>query len=162
MNPTIEIRPIKKKDNQEIAEVIRTVLIALNAPLTGTAYADPTLETLFETYKHPNACYYVIEKNGKIVGGAGIMQLEDADPLICELQKMYFSPSVRGIGMGAKMMELCLKFAKSAGFKKCYLETLPQMKEAQRLYKKVGFNYIENRIGTTGHYSCNVWMLKDL
>ncbi|PCI36033.1 MAG: GNAT family N-acetyltransferase [Flavobacteriaceae bacterium] len=162
MNPIIEICPIKKKDNKKIAAVIRAVLIEFNAPLEGTAYADPHLDELFETYERSRSIYYVIKKNGELVGGAGIMQLEATDKNICELQKMYFSPSVRGIGMGAKMMDLCLKFAKETGFGQCYLETLPYMKEAQLLYKKSGFNYIDNRIGKTGHYSCDVWMLKDL
>jgi len=162
MTPTIQIRPIEKKDNKKLASVIRAVLVEFNAPLEGTAYADPHLERLFETYDRPKSTYFIIEKNGEIVGGAGIMQLENTDKNICELQKMYFSPSVRGIGMGANMMEKCLSFAKNNGFEQCYLETLPYMKEAQVLYKKTGFNYIEKPIGNTGHFSCDVWMLKDL
>lgn len=162
MNPTIEIRPILKGDNKKIAAVIRAVLIEFNAPLEGTAYEDPYLDQLFETYNRTKSTYFIIEKEGEIVGGAGIMQLENSTENICELQKMYFSPSVRAIGMGSKMMNLCLKFAKDAGFDQCYLETLPYMKEAQLLYKRAGFEYIENRIGNTGHYSCDVWMLKNL
>lgn len=162
MNPIIEIRPIEKKDNKKIAAVIRAVLIEFKAPLEGTAYADPHLDYLYETYKNDKSIYYIIEKDGEIVGGAGIMALEDNHQNICELQKMYFSSAVRGIGMGAIMMGKCLIFAKKNGFNQCYLETLPYMTAAQVLYKKSGFNYIDNRIGNTGHFSCDVWMLKDL
>ena len=42
------IRPIEKKDNAQIAQTIRTVLIELNVPKVGTAYADPHLDYLFE------------------------------------------------------------------------------------------------------------------
>jgi putative acetyltransferase len=75
---------------------------------------------------------------------------------------MYFLPEARGKGLGAKMIEKCLTKAKSFGFEQCYLETMPYMKAAQKLYKKNGFSDIEGPIGNTGHYSCNVWMIKKL
>ena len=59
-------------------------------------------------------------------------------------------------------MDLCLQQAKSLGFEKCYLETLPYMEDARKLYAKVGFKSLNSRMGDTGHYSCNLWMLKDL
>jgi len=60
------------------------------------------------------------------------------------------------------MMEVCLASAKNFGFAKCYLETMPFMLDAQKLYKKVGFENIAAPMGSTGHVSCPVWMLKDL
>jgi putative acetyltransferase len=36
------------------------------------------------------------------------------------------------------------------------------MNAAQALYKKNGFISLDKPVGNTGHYSCNVWMLKDL
>jgi len=59
-------------------------------------------------------------------------------------------------------MKKCLTFAKNAGFEQCYLETLPYMKDARKLYKKVGFKSLEKPLGNTGHYSCTEWMIKDL
>lgn len=69
-------------------------------------------------------------------------------------------PEARGKGLGTKMMNACLEFAKSAGFESCYLETMPYMDDARKLYKKVGFEFLEKPLGNTGHYSCTVWMLK--
>ncbi|WP_309640159.1 GNAT family N-acetyltransferase [Flavobacterium sp.] len=159
---TIVIRPIQKQDNAQIAAVIRKVLIELNVPKVGTAYADPQLDSMFETYDHPRAIYYVIENNGIIVGGCGVSQLENESESICELQKMYFLPEVRGLGLGVQMIQKCLQSAQEFGFKKCYLETMPYMEAAQQLYKKVGFDYICAPMGNTGHVSCPVWMLKEL
>ena len=48
------------------------------------------------------------------------------------------------------------------GFEKCYLETMPFMHAAQKLYLKSGFEYICASMGSTGHTSCPVWMLKEL
>ncbi|MDV7188522.1 GNAT family N-acetyltransferase [Lutibacter sp. TH_r2] len=156
------IREIQPKDNTKIAKAIREVLIEFGVPKVGTAYADKILDTLFEAYNTKNAIYYIIEKNNEIYGGAGIKKLDNFDGAICELQKMYFKTEARGIGLGSKMMHICLEKGKQFGFKQCYLETLPYMKGARKLYRKTGFKDLDAPMGDTGHYSCNLWMLKNL
>lgn len=156
------IRKIEKRDNQEVAQLIRAVFDELNIPKVGTAYADPYLDLMFEEYSKPRSAYFVVEINGQVAGVAGVAQLENETENICELQKMYFLPTTRGLGLGTKMMDTCLQSAKGFGFEKCYLETMPFMLDAQKLYRKVGFKYIDAPMGSTGHTSCPVWMLKDL
>ncbi len=156
------IRKIEKKDNQSVAQLIRAVFDELNIPKVGTAYADPYLDLMFEEYSKPKSAYFVVESEGKIVGGAGVAPLENETEAICELQKMYFLPETRGLGIGGQIMDKCLQIAKDFGFKKCYLETMPFMHDAQKLYKKVGFESICSPMGSTGHTSCPVWMLKEL
>lgn len=156
------IRKIKKEDNQAVAQLIRAVFDEMNIPKVGTAYADSYLDFMFEEYSKPKSVYYVVENNGKIVGGAGIAPLENEVETICELQKMYFLPETRGLGIGSQMMEKCLQSAKDFGFEKCYLETMPFMHDAQKLYKKSGFEYISAPMGNTCHTSCPVWMIKIL
>jgi putative acetyltransferase len=158
----MQIREIKKEDNAPIAKVIRDVFIELEAPKVGTAYADPILDTLFEVYQRPNSKYFVVEKEGKVLGGGGIGPLENGPVEVCELQKMYFSPEIRGLGLAEQIILKCLSFAKAEGFKKCYLETLPFMKAAQKVYVRVGFTYLSGPMGGTGHTSCDVWMIKEL
>lgn len=158
----MDIRKIEQKDNPAVAKIVRTVMIELGAPKVGTAYADPNLDTMFETYQKANAVYFVIENDGRIIGGAGIQKLDNGEDTICELQKMYFMPEARGLGVGSKMIALCLQQAKEFGFKKCYLETMPFMIDAQKLYKKSGFYNINGPMGNTGHTYCSVWMMKDL
>jgi len=157
----MSIREIQPNDNPQIAEVIRKVLIELEVPKVGTAYADPQLDEMFETYNVPNAAYFVVEQNERILGGAGIGPLEN-EPETCELQKMYFLPEIRGLKLGEAMIQKCLQFAKDSGYKKCYLETMPNMKAAQKLYKKSGFEYLCEPIGNTGHTSCPVWMIRSM
>jgi len=156
------IREIQPEDNPKIAKAVRAILIEYGVPKVGTAYADKILDTLFDAYDIESAIYFVVEKNGEIYGGAGIKQLDNYKGNVCELQKMYFLPEARGIGLGKKMMDICLQKATSFGFEKCYLETLPYMEEARKLYRKVGFKDLDAPMGDTGHYSCNLWMLKDL
>ena len=157
-----KIREIQPEDNSKIAKAIREVLIEFGVPKVGTAYADKILDTLSEAYTDNNCIYYVIEKGNEIYGGAGIKKLDNFEGNVCELQKMYFKPEARSIGLGSKMMNLCLDKAKEFGFKQCYLETLPYMEDARKLYRKVGFADLDAPMGDTGHYSCNLWMLKDL
>ena len=159
---SITIREIQKKDNPAIAAIVRNVLMELGAPKVGTAYADPYLDTLFEVYAIPKAIYFVLENNGKIIGGAGVKQLDNSDENICELQKMYLLPEGRGLGLGKLLIDNCLEKATEFGFESCYIETMTYMEAAQKLYRKSGFEYLEQQIGNTGHNSCEVWMLKKL
>ncbi|MCO6174028.1 GNAT family N-acetyltransferase [Flavobacterium sp. NRK F10] len=156
------IRKIEWKDNAQIAKVIRDIFDELDAPKTGTAYADPILDTLYEVYQKPRSVYYVVEKDGQVLGGGGIAPLENASEEYCELQKMYFASEIRGLGLAQEIIEKGLVFAKEQGFEKCYLETLPFMKAAQKLYHRVGFQYLDQPLGCTGHNSCDVWMIKEL
>jgi putative acetyltransferase len=159
---TIVIREIQYRDDAEIAKAIRSVLIEMGVPKVGTAYEDKSLDCMTETYNKPRKIYFVVAKGESIIGGAGISPLDNFEDNVCELQKMYFMPEARGKGLGAKMMQRCLEFAKKVGFDQCYLETMPYMDDARKLYRKVGFEYIDKPMGDTGHYSCTVWMLKDL
>lgn len=156
------IREIKPQDNLEIAQVIRAVFDELNVPKVGTAYEDKATDKMFENFQKEKSAYFVVEHKNKIVGGAGIAQLDNFTGNICELQKMYFSPITRGKGIGQKLISRCLEKAKEFGFENCYLETMPYMHAAKALYAKNGFENIDKPMGNTGHYSCNVWMLKKL
>jgi putative acetyltransferase len=156
------IREIQQKDNESIAKVIRTIFHELDAPKVGTAYADPILDALYEVYQAPRSVYYVVELEGKVVGGCGVAPLENAEVSVCELQKMYFAPEIRGFGYAEKIIKKCLEFAKTQGFEICYLETLSFMTAAQKLYKRMGFEHIEGPMGSTGHSSCEVWMTKNI
>ncbi len=159
---SIAIREIQPKDSMPIAFLIQSVLEEFDAPKTGTAYADPELSSLYEAFKNPGFVYFVLERDAEIVGGAGIAPLQKGESGICELQKMYLSPSVRGLGFGNMLIGKCLELAKEMKYSKCYLETLPNMLQATQLYRKWGFEALPGPLGTTNHTACSVWMIKDL
>ena len=156
----MRIRLINKMDNKKIAATIRKVIIEMGAPKIGTAYEDEELEALFEAYQKDRFIYFVLEHGNEILGGAGIAPLKNDNPSICELQKMYFLQKARGKGFGKKMIQKCIEFAIASDFKQCYIETMPNMQDAQKLYIKTGFEYIDHSMGNTGHSSCTIWMLK--
>lgn len=156
------IREIKPEDNEQVKTLVQSVLVEMGVPKVGTAYEDACLNDMHAEYNAINKEYFVVDDGGKIVGAAGIAPLANFEGSICELQKMYFLPEVRGKGVGAEMMKKCLEFAKATGYEKCYIETMPYMKQAQKLYLRSGFESLEGPLGDTGHYNCSVWMIKDL
>ena len=156
------IRKIKPEDNEQVKNVIRTVLVEMGVPKVGTAYEDASLEDMHATYDEPGMAYFVVEEKKKIIGCAGIAPLQGGNSEICELQKMYFLPEARGRGVGTEMMNTCLNYARSEGFEQCYLETMPYMHNAQKLYGRSGFKPLDKPMGDTGHYNCSVWMIRDL
>lgn len=161
MEPLL-IRPIHKTDNARIAACIRTILEELGVPRTGTAYADTSLDQMYEYYQMPGAVYYVVARGDQVLGGGGIAPLEGGAPSVCELQKMYLSEALRGMGMGTQLLQKCLHKATEFGYAQCYIETMPYMEAAQALYRKFGFTYLREPMGQTGHTSCKVWMLRSL
>ncbi|WP_204336030.1 GNAT family N-acetyltransferase [Leptobacterium flavescens] len=159
---SVIIRDIVPGDNERIAFIIRSVLEDFNVPKTGSTYADESLNHMYESYDVKDAHYFVVELNGELIGGAGISQLDNYKGKVCELQKMYLLPVARGKGIGSRLIQLCLEKAEELGYTECYLETLPGMEVAQKLYEKNGFEYLDNPMGDTGHCVCPVWMLKKL
>lgn len=156
----LHIRAVEAADNKELASLLRSILIEMGVPKVGTAYADTALDCMYETYDVDQAEYFIIEEDGTLLGGAGIAPLANYEGPVCELQKMYISASLRGKGVGQRLMNTCLEFAKNQGFEQVYIETMPYMEAAQKLYKKSGFEYIDGPMGCTGHSACPVHMLK--
>lgn len=159
----IVIREIEAGDNEEIEAAIRGCFPEFGLPLVGTAYADQETGKMFESYQNDNDVYFVIENKGKVLGGAGVKPLNDIENKgVCEIQKMYFSESLRGNGLGKLIFEKCIDAAKDLGYKKCYIESATQLKAAIHIYESFGFKHLDKPLGNTGHFSCGVWMIKNL
>ncbi len=158
----IVIREIRPEDNPQIEAVIKGCFPEFKIPLKGTAYEDAETPFMYESYQGDREVYYVLANDAEVFGGAGIKQLKDFDGNVCELQKMYFLPKIRGKGFGKKIFEKCLKAAKDFGFETCYLESASQLKAAIHIYENFGFKHRTEPLGNTGHYSCGVWMTKAL
>ena len=155
-----QLRPIRKEDNVQVAEVIRVVMTEFDCVGEGFSIMDKEVDAMSDHYKpEDRALYYVLEHHGKIVGGGGIAHLEGAEGTLCELKKMYFLPSARGKGQGWRMLEMCLESARRFAYKACYLETVQQMGKARILYEKAGFKALDAPLGNTGHNSCDRYYL---
>ena len=160
--PVVSIRPIEARDDARIAQIIRTVMPEFGACGSGFAINDPEVDYMSRAYGAPRSAYWVVERDGVVEGGGGVAPLEGGDEDVCELRKMYFLPTLRGLGAGADVMRRSLDAARAFGFRRCYLETLTGMDAAMRLYEKNGFRRIDGPMGATGHGGCNTFYLLDL
>jgi putative acetyltransferase len=153
------IRTIEEKDNAAIARIIRTTLEEFGANHPGTVYYDNTTDDLYQLFSQtPGSVYYVAEYNNELVGGGGIFPSPGLPNDTCELVKMYLLKSARGIGLGKLLIQKALDFAKEAGYKNVYLETMPELKDALKAYAKFGFEYIDKPMGNTGHFGCDLYL----
>jgi putative acetyltransferase len=159
----VVIRPIEEKDNAAIAAVIRTTLEEFGANRPGTVYYDDATDALYQLFSQiSGSVYYVAEYNEDIVGGGGIFPSPGLPEDTCELVKMYLLKNMRGIGLGKLLIQKALDFAQQTGYKNVYLETMPELQQALSTYAKFGFQYIDQPMGNTGHFGCDLWMLKKL
>lgn len=156
------IREIQPADNPALARIIRDTLAEFGANHPGTVYYDPTTDHLFELFRQPGAAYFVAELNGEIAGGAGIYPTDGLAADTCELVKMYLLPHARGISLGRTLIEKSIAFAQEAGYRHIYLETMPELRQALKVYEKFGFEYLQAPMGNSGHTGCSLWMLKRL
>ena len=156
------IRPIEPRDDAAVAAIIRAVMPEFGADGPGFAIHDPEVDGMSAAYAQPRSAYFVIERDGVVVGGGGVAPLAGGEPEVCELRKMYFLPQARGIGAGQAMMQRCLDTARGLGFRRCYIETLTGMDAAQALYRRHGFAPLCAPMGGTGHHGCDRYYLRDL
>jgi len=157
----INIRNIQPSDNPVLALIIRNTLAEFGANHPGTVYYDAATDHLFKTFQQSKAHYFVAKLNDEVIGGAGIFPTHALPIDTCELVKMYLLPKARSKGIGKLLIEKCLQTAKDLSFKKVYLESMPELKLALKIYEKFGFEYLNAPMGNTGHFGCGLWMLKN-
>lgn len=155
------IRVCQPKDNAAIASIVKRSLKDLGFAGPGTAAADPSVHYL-SSFNSERQCYLVAEKEGRVMGGAGVVAMKGESKQVCELVRMFLHPDARSSGLAQLLIDEVLRRAKDYGYSLCYLETTDKMKAAQALYRKNGFQYVSKRRGNTGHFACDVLMEKKL
>lgn len=156
------IRTIGQEDDAALAKIIRDTLKEFKANKPGTVYYDATTDRLFEVFKKERSIYFVAEHNGEIMGGSGVYPTAGLPEGTCELVKFYLSPAARGKGIGKELLQKCMAAAKELGYKRIYLETMPELTIAIPMYEKYGFTYLPSAQGNSGHTGCDVWMIKEM
>ena len=162
MDHSVNIRNIRPDDNAVLAKIVKDTMAEFGVNRPNTVYYDPATNALFEMFQKERAIYNVAEINNEIAGGAGIYPTDGLPDDTCELVKMYLVPKARGLGLGRILIEKCLQQAKDLGYKQIYLESMPELKQALKVYEKFGFEYLKGPMGNSGHTGCDLWMIKKL
>ncbi len=141
----IEIKPIQLHQVEEVKRVIVAVCseifqVSEDTILRYDAMSD--VDDVRSHYLDNNGTFLVLVDEGRVVGCGAIRRLNDD---ICELKRMWFLKDYRGRGLGIKMAQMLLDFAREAGYKRVRLDTANEEKQAQalKLYQRLGFYCIE-------------------
>ena len=90
-------------------------------------------------YARPDGCIILAEEGAETAGCAALRKLSKE---ICEMKRMFVRPGSRGKGLGRKLAEAIISEAKKIGYKRMRLDTVASLKEANALYKSLGFQEI--------------------
>lgn len=153
----VTVRPIRPEDDAALDRIIRRTMAEFGATADTHTLHEEEIAAMSAHYRPPAAAYWVVERDGEVMGGGGIGPLAGAPPELCELRKMYFVPEVRGLGLGRRIAEQALAFARQAGYRHCYLQTRDVMRQARALYEKLGFRRGAGPSGVTGQFGCDAW-----
>ncbi len=157
-----QIQKIRSEHNSKICTIIKSVGEEFGAIGEGFGPSDPEVLAMSQYYNDSSSSLYLVAiVEREIVGGSGVAAFNGSKE-VCELRKLFLLPESRGLGIGEKLTENCLEYAKSKGYKKCYLDTLDSMKAAISLYEKLGFKHLDQPLKGSIHNGCDVWMIKGL
>ena len=112
---------------------------------------EAELAALPGKYAPPSGRLFLAAVDGKTAGCIALRKLEDG---ICEMKRLFVREDFRGFGLGNKLIEKLIDEARSEGYKKMRLDTLPgKMAKAAALYRSHGFRqipaYYHNPYGET-------------
>jgi ribosomal protein S18 acetylase RimI-like enzyme len=134
---------------------------ALGVDLCFQGFAEE-LATLPGNYSRPGGRLLLAVDGATILGGIALRALHGAD---CEMKRLYVRPEGRGQGVGRMLAAAVIGEARQAGYHRILLDTLPAMKEAQALYRSLGFKeiapYYPNPIEGTSYMALSLQAGRD-
>lgn len=108
-------------------------------------YVGTGLYEFYKNYDPKLDRVWICEQEDKIVGFMLLMHRENNT---AQLRYFYFEPECRGLGLGNRLMQLFIDFAKECNYRSAYLWTTDHLPAAHHLYKKFGFRLTEEKPST--------------
>ena len=96
---------------------------------------EQELKALDQMYAPPSGALLLLRSGGEFAGCVGLRRLGDE----CEMKRLYVRDTLRGQGWGRRLAEAIAERASLLGYRRLYLDTLPQMTAARALYRDMGF-----------------------
>jgi GNAT superfamily N-acetyltransferase len=135
---TVDIRVARPDDVPAIIAFATEVLAEFGLTFGSGAVTDDQLRGLPRSYAdHGGAFWVAIDVNTRdLLGTAGVFPVDEAT---YELRKMYLAPAARGCGVGARLLEQAVAFARAVGGRRMVLDTVEAMTRAIAFYEAHGF-----------------------
>lgn len=131
-----DLRPVTRADVPRVVELVRTVLAEFGLEFGVGSPTDEQIEQLPDSYTECGGIFWVAEKDGEFIGTCGVYPLGSR---VFELRKMYLRPAARGLGIGQRLLDESIAFARERGGSMLVLDTVDGMHGAIRLYERNGF-----------------------
>src|ERR1700734_969049 len=137
------IRPAGAQDIAEIRQLLREYEAWLGTDLCFQDFENE-LAGLPGSYAPPSGRLLIATaKNAAGNRSAGCVALRPFDESVCEMKRLFVRADFRGTGLGRRLARAIGDQARAIGYRKMRLDTLPQQREAHRLYASLGFGEIE-------------------
>jgi len=124
----------ERSDVEEVRALVREYAASLPFALDFQDF-DRELNELPGDYAPPKGALLLAR-------GAGCVGLRPIAKTTCEMKRLYVRPSARGTGLGRRLAEAAITEARTLGYKRMRLDTVPGMDSAQSLYERLGFEDI--------------------
>lgn len=105
----------------------------------GIQNYEDELKHLEKKYGKPSGRLYLLYVNDELAGCVGLRKLDKEK---CELKRLYVRPRFRGEKLGEMLLERIMGDARRIGYKYMYLDTLPFLTTAIKMYRRYGFEEI--------------------
>lgn len=130
----IEVREVARDDVPEVLALVAAVLAEHGLEFGKGSPTDEALARLPESYA--GGAFWIARHDGALVGTCGVFPVE---PATYELRKMYLRPTARGLGLGTRLLDVAVAWARAQGATRLVLDTVEAMTRAIAFYEANGF-----------------------
>ncbi len=137
----VEIRLYRKSDSKKVLNLISDIIVNEFNFRLECNHLDSDLMCIEEHYnKSDGGCFWIAEEiiDKQIIGTAAIRNLKQYAST-CELKRMYVVKEYRRLGIGQKLLDTAVDFAKRIGYIRIVLDSSKNLEAARALYLKNGF-----------------------